>query len=162
MKKTVALFFVFIMVSCSQKSTFSKEALSEKLITTNNNQITFENILKKYKGKNLLIKIWASWCIDCLRAMPRLHELQTNNPNVAYLFISMDINEDSWKEEITKYSIKGDNFIAIDQMNGKFANAIDLNWIPRYIIVDKTGKIVLYKATESDFEQINTILKKLE
>jgi hypothetical protein len=52
--------------------------------------------------------------------------------------------------------------MAKDQMKGVFAKAIDLDWIPRYIIVDKTGKIVLYRATETDFEQINTTLKELK
>jgi hypothetical protein len=47
-------------------------------------------------------------------------------------------------------------------MKGTFAKAIDLNWIPRYIIVDKTGKIALYNAIETDFEKINTLLKKLD
>jgi hypothetical protein len=52
--------------------------------------------------------------------------------------------------------------MANDQMKGAFAKAIDLDWIPRYIIIDKTGKIVLYRAIETDFEKINTILKDLK
>jgi hypothetical protein len=39
---------------------------------------------------------------------------------------------------------------------------MDVNWIPRYIIVDKTGKIALYKAIETDFDIINETLKKLK
>ena len=107
-------------------------------------------------------EVWASWCGDCVKAMPKIHELQTNNPDVDYMFISMDKTDNQWKEGIAKYDLKGEHFMAKDQMKGVFAKAIDLDWIPRYIIVDKTGKIVLYRATETDFDQINTTLKKLK
>ena len=52
--------------------------------------------------------------------------------------------------------------MANDQMKGKFAKAIDLDWIPRYIIIDKTGKIVLYRAIEKDFDLINKIITELK
>jgi hypothetical protein len=93
--------------------------------------------------------------------MPKLKELQTNNPDVAYLFISMDKTADKWKDGIAKHDIKGDHFMANDQMKGVFGKAIDLDWIPRYIIIDKTGKIVQYRAIETDFEKINATLKDL-
>jgi hypothetical protein len=51
--------------------------------------------------------------------------------------------------------------MANDQMEGVFAKAINLDWIPRYIIVDKTGKVVLYRAIETDFEKINSVLEDL-
>jgi thiol-disulfide isomerase/thioredoxin len=163
MKKIFALLVTFAIVSCSnaQKTKFSKEAVSETLLATDGGQVAFKDILKKYKGKTLLIEVWASWCGDCVKAMPKLKELQTNNPEVAYLFISMDKTADKWKDGIAKHDIKGDHFMANDQMKGVFGKAIDLDWIPRYIIIDKTGKIVLYRAIETDFEKINATLKDL-
>ena len=163
MKKIFALLVTFAIVSCSnaQKTKFSKEALSETLLATDGGQVAFKDILKKYKGKTLLIEVWASWCGDCVKAMQKLKELQANNPDVAYLFISMDKTADKWKDGIAKHDIKGDHFMANDQMKGVFGKAIDLDWIPRYIIIDKTGKIVLYRAIETDFEKINATLKDL-
>ena len=163
MKKILVLLIAFVSFSCShaQKTTFSKEALSQKLLAIDGKQVTFKEILKKYKGKTLVIEVWASWCGDCVKAMPKIKEIQTNNTEVAYLFISMDKTADKWKEGIVKHAIKGDHFMANDQMKGVFAKAIDLDWIPRYIIIDKTGKIVLYRAIETDFEKINATLKDL-
>jgi thiol-disulfide isomerase/thioredoxin len=163
MKKIFALLVTFAIVSCTnaQKTKFSKEALSETLLAIDGGQVAFKDILKKHKGKTLLIEVWASWCGDCVKAMPKLKELQTNNPDVAYLFISMDKTADKWKAGIAKHDIKGDHYMANDQMKGVFGKAIDLDWIPRYIIIDKTGKIVLYRAIETDFEKINATLKDL-
>lgn len=164
MKKIIILLIAFATFSCSnaQKTSFSKEALSETLLATDGSQVAFQDILKKYEGKTLVIEIWASWCGDCVKAMPKIKELQANNPEVAYLFISMDKTADKWKTGIEKHELKGNHFMANDQMKGVFAKAMDVNWIPRYIIVDKTGKIALYKAIETDFDIINETLKKLK
>ena len=164
MKKLVVLFIALITFSCSnaQKSAFSKEALAETLLAADGNQIAFQDIIKKHEGKTVVIEVWASWCGDCVKAMPKLKELQANNPDVAYVFISMDKTVDKWKSGIEKHQLKGDQFMANDQMKGVFAKAIDLDWIPRYIILDKTGKIVLYRAIETDFDKINETLKSLK
>ena len=161
MNKILVFLFAVISFSCSQaqKNSFSKEALSEKLLSTDGNQVAFEDILKQHNGKTLVIEVWASWCGDCVKAMPKIKELQANHPDVAYLFISMDRTAEAWKTGIEKHELKGNHFMANDQMKGVFGKAIDLDWIPRYIILDKTGKIVLYRAIETDFEKINSVLK---
>ncbi|MCD0469257.1 TlpA disulfide reductase family protein [Flavobacterium sp. JAS] len=159
----VIAFIVFITFSYSQdqKTSFSKEALSEKLLATDGSQVAFKNILKKYKGKTLVIEVWASWCGDCVKAMPKLKELQANNPDVSYLFLSADKTSDKWKAGIEKHELKGDHFMMNDGMKGVFGKAIDLDWIPRYIVIDQSGKIVLYRAIETDFDKINETLEKL-
>ena len=164
MKRIILLLIAFATFSCTkaQKTEFSKEALTETLLATDGSQVAFQDILKKYQGKTLVIEVWASWCGDCVKAMPKLKELQTDNPDVAYLFISMDKTADKWKAGIEKHELKGDHFMANDQMKGVFAKAVDVDWIPRYIIVDKTGKIALYRAIETDFDKINDTLKSLK
>jgi len=167
MKKIALLIIAFVTFSCTQaqktqKTEFSEKALSETLLDSNGKQVKFQDILKKQKGKTTVIEVWASWCGDCVKAMPKLKELQASNPKVSYVFISMDKTADKWKEGIEKHEIKGLHFMANDGMKGVFGTAIDLDWIPRYIIVDKTGKIVVYRAIETDFAQISETLKKLQ
>ncbi len=164
MKKYCFILISIITISCSnaQKTEFSKEALETSLITTEASEISFENSLEKHKGKIVLIEVWASWCGDCVKAMPKIHELQAQHTDIDYLFISMDKTSEKWKKGILKYNLEGDHLLAKEQMNGSFAKAIDLNWIPRYIIMDQTGKIALYKAIETDFELINQTINELK
>ena len=165
MKKLFALVIAFATFSCTsnaQKTSFSETALSETLMTTNGGQIAFKEILKNHKGKTTVIEVWASWCGDCVKAMPKVKELQANHPEVAFTFISMDKTVDKWLAGIEKHELKGDHYMANDQMKGVFGQAIDLDWIPRYIIIDKKGKIVLYRAIEKDFDLINETLNKLK
>ncbi|WP_394332087.1 TlpA family protein disulfide reductase [Flavobacterium commune] len=165
-EKIIAFLLLLVTISCTksnaQKTEFSKEALAETLLDTSDNQVAFETILSKNKGKNTVIEIWASWCGDCVKAMPKIKELQVAHSNTNYVFISMDKTADKWKAGIEKHQLKGAHYMANDQMGGVFAKAVDVNWIPRYIIIDKTGKIVLYRAVETDFEKINAVLNQLE
>ena len=107
------------------------------------------------------MEVWASWCGDCVKAMPQMKELQANNPEVTYLFFSLDKTPDKWKTGIEKHQLNGEHYLVDGGMKGPFGKELDLNWIPRYIIIDKTGKIILYNAIEKDFEKINTTLKSL-
>lgn len=161
MKKITTLLLAISAFACSnaQKKEFSTEALSEKLVALDGNSIEFKSILEKYKGQTLVIEVWASWCGDCVKAMPKIKALQAQNPNVNYVFISMDKTVEKWKEGIEKHELRGTHFLANDGMKGAFGKALDLDWIPRYIILDKTGKIIIYRAIEADFEQINYTLK---
>ncbi len=166
MKKIIQIFLIsmsLIVSSCAQKQ-FSDETLKINLVNTDGKEEVFQEILNKSKGKTIVIEVWASWCGDCVKAMPKLKELQANNPNVEYLFISMDKKMDKWLEGIQKHEIKGLHYWAndLDMMKGKFGKSIDLDWIPRYIIIDKNQQIITYRAIETDFELLNTTLKTLK
>lgn len=164
MKKMLAIFIAFASFSCSQaqKTNFSPVALNEKLLSLSDQQVAFKDILKKNKGKTVVVEMWASWCGDCVKAMPKLKALQANHPEVNYVFISMDKTAEKWKQGIEKHEIKGDHYMVNDQMKGVFAKAIDLDWIPRYIIIDKKGNIVRYRAVETDFDVIEETLNSLK
>lgn len=163
MKKIAFLIIAFVTFSCTQaqKTEFSTKALSETLLTTTGKQISFQNIIKNHKGQTTVIEVWASWCGDCVKAMPKIKELQEKNKNVSFVFLSMDKTADKWKEGIQKHELKGDHYMANDGMKGVFGQAIDLDWVPRYIIIDETGKVILYRAIETDFAVINETLKSL-
>lgn len=167
MKKIVVFIIATIIIvtyafSKRQSDKFSDTTLKNKLVTLDSTDIAFEDILKEHKGKTTVIEIWASWCSDCVKAMPKVKEMQANNPTVNYVFISMDKSFEKWKAGIVKHDVKGANYWVTDGMKGAFGSSIDLDWIPRYIILDKTGKIIIYRAIESDFEKINEQLKNLK
>ena len=168
MNKLIVLFsIVFATISCSnaqEKENFSEKTLAMQLKNTDNQEVVFKDVVNKFKGKTIVIEVWASWCGDCVKAMPKMKELQKQNPNLVYLFISMDKEYSKWIEGIKKHELIGEHIWANDlkMMKGEFGKSIDLDWIPRYMIIDKNQKIVLYRAIETDFDKINATLKELK
>ncbi len=161
MKKILAtLALGLTLTSCQGQTEFSKESLDSKLTTIDNKDISFEEILKLNEGKTVVIDVWASWCSDCIKSMPEVKELKAKYPEVAFVNLSCDKTYDAWKNGIEKHEVTGENYLIKDGMKGAFGQSIKLDWIPRFIVVDKGGKILLFRAIEKDFEKIRETLEK--
>lgn len=152
------------IISCSnaQKTAFTKEALEDKMLSIDGIELSFKDILKKYEGKTVVIDVWASWCPDCVKGMPKVVELQKQFPDAVYLFLSYDKTPESWSKGIEKYGVKGEHYLILSKWKGgTFSNSIDLDWIPRYMVLNKKGEISLYKAIEADDEKLISTIKNL-
>lgn len=162
MKKILATLALGLsLTACqAQETEFSKVSLTSKLTTIDNKDISFEEILKQNEGKTIVIEVWASWCGDCVKAMPQVKELKASNPDVAFVNLSCDKTYDAWKSGVEKYEVSGENYLIKDGMKGVFGKSIKLDWIPRFIVVDKNGKIVLFRAIEKDFELIQKTIEQ--
>ncbi|WP_410879975.1 thioredoxin-like domain-containing protein [Myroides sp. DW712] len=143
---------------------FAPEALAQIFHQLDGNTLTFQEILAQYKGKNILIDVWAAWCPDCIKALPEIKNIKAEFPSVVFVNLSLDKTPEAWKEAIEKYGIEGEHFHLKDEkrMKGVFGQAIQLNWIPRYIVVNKEGKIELFNATEKNFEEIKALLNTIQ
>lgn len=165
MKNILLTFAMALMAfSCTtaQKTQFPTEALQSVMIATDKSEITFEKILEKYKGKVVVIDVWASWCSDCIKGFPSYKELQEKYPDVTYLYISMDRNWEKWIVGAEMHMLKGEHFWVEEGMKGVFGKSIDLDWIPRYMVVDQRGNIALYKAIEANDPKLAEAIEKLQ
>lgn len=166
MKKLFLLPILFFMIACQaqDKTEFGKEALEAKMTSVEGKEIAFKDILAQYKGKVVVIDVWASWCPDCKKGMPKVHDLQKQFPNVKYLFLSYDRVDEKWKQGIESFNTKGgDNYhVGTSMKEGAFSKDIKLDWIPRYMVVDKNGKIALFRAIEADDEKLISTLKSIQ
>lgn len=161
MRKFIILFAVIFFISCSEDpKQFSEKALLDMLITQDGAKLTFREVLYKHKGEKILIDVWASWCKDCIVGFPKVKKVQKKFPNVKYVFLSVDRNNPSWKRAIKRYNLKGDHYnFPKGQNEGEFVDFINLGWIPRYMVIDETGKIKLFKATKASDKNITEALQ---
>lgn len=161
MKNIVLLITLAISImSCAQKKEFSETSLSYQLTKLDQSKVSFQSVLNKHKGKKVLIEIWAGWCSDCVKAMPKVKEMQIVHPDADYVFISMDKSFDKWKEAIAKHELEGELYWVNDEkmMKGAFGQSLELDWIPRYIVLNEKGEIKIFRAIETDFDKINMAL----
>ena len=86
--------------------------------------------------------------------MPKVKALQEANTEMVFLFLSADKSITSWKKGINKYQVKGEHYFMPKGMKSIFSKSIDLDWIPRHLIIDAQGNIKLYKAIKADDSEL--------
>ena len=124
--------------------------------------------LSDFKGKVVYIDFWASWCGPCRMMMPfskQLHENLTDKQRkgIAFLYISIDGNLDAWKKAMQDIGMQGTNVISPGNWTSPVCNYYQINSIPRYMIMDKKGKIVDMNAPRpNDPDLLNRLLKLAE
>ncbi len=158
----IALATLVISACAQEKTAFPQEALSAKLMSLKGDNVTLDDVLKKHQGKTIVLDIWASWCSDCIKGLPLVKALQeeTKSDDLEYVFLSVDRKQDKWKTAIDKREIVGDHYlITSGSMKGALGKSIDLNWIPRYMVVGKDGSIKLYKAIKANDSKILEAIK---
>lgn len=160
MNYLLVLLISFFSCNVEKPTRFSEEALNDTFITLGGDEVSFDSILEKHKGKTIVIDVWASWCGDCLRGMPKVKELQAEYKDVVYVFLSLDRGQDAWKRGIEKYNIEGDHYYMQSGWKGPFGNFLNLDWIPRYLVVNEANEIVVFKVIEANDEKLIKALKK--
>ena len=156
----IYLILLLTIFSCNKEipAQFSEEALNDSFVTLIGETILFKDILKKHEGKTIMIDVWASWCKDCIKGMPKVKKIQDKFPDVEYVFLSLDRNMASWKKGIEKHQVKGNHYFMQSGWNGPFGEFLNLDWIPRYMVINKQGNIKLYKAKKAtDKNLINAL-----
>jgi thiol-disulfide isomerase/thioredoxin len=123
-------------------------------------QVTFENgqgkpmTLADFKGKVVLLNIWATWCPPCVREMPTLDKLQKllGGKNFAVVPLSVD------KGGIfTVKSFYDDNFIGhlpiyVDPTTHAL-DTLNILGTPTTILIDKQGKEIARTMGPEDWDQ---------
>ncbi len=144
------------------KTKFSKEALAQKLEDKDGKAISINEILKQHKGKILILDFWAGWCRDCLKAFPKAKELEAKNPNVNFVFLSLERSKEGFLKSLDRFEMADEeNYWFSSGWKNDFNNYIDLNWIPRYIVVDQKSAIAKYYAISPDDPDIQKTIDKL-
>lgn len=161
MKKLIVLIAI-ITLGCKVEvpAQFSGKALNDTFITLDEKEVTFKEIINKYKGKKVVIDVWASWCKDCIVGMPKVKKLQKEYPDVVFLFLSLDKSVKKWKKGIERFNLTGEHYFMQSGWKGDFGNFLNLDWVPRYLVVDKTGAIQLFKAIKATDKKVVEALKK--
>lgn len=122
--------------------------------------------LKDMRGKNVYIDVWATWCGPCKAEIPSLKELEykyLGNPNIAFMSVSIDKMEDKqkWLKMIGDKKLGGTQLLADRDWRSSICKDYMIEGIPRFILIDKEGKIIDKNAPRPSSPQIKEILADL-
>ncbi|TGV00994.1 TlpA family protein disulfide reductase [Flavivirga rizhaonensis] len=96
--------------------------------------------LSDYKGKVIVLDLWATWCGPCMKEKPFFEALDKKyhgNESVALISLSID-TEKVWRGYFEKNEVKGDQL----QINRSQLTDYKVSGIPRFFVIDKEFNVV--------------------
>jgi len=120
------------------------------MIDYQDKEIDFSRNIMGTEAKITVIDVWAQWCIPCLQDYPLLQEIkQIYKPKgVRFISLSLDTDKDqqAWKNMVDKLNgVQTDNQYRIPDKDKKLlVSYFNISPIPRYIVVDRSGKVLAY------------------
>jgi peroxiredoxin len=114
--------------------------------------------LSDYRGRNVMIIFWATWCPPCRAEIPHLIELrkQENEANLAMLAISTDKEQDTVKDFVKANKF---NYTVAALGNTSLPSPfMDIEYIPTSFFIDPNGRIKTIVVQSLNLKQIKAIL----
>lgn len=135
------------------------------LLDAQGTRLTFDDLLKRHKGKIVYVDFWASWCMPCREALPHSLKLRNalRNQPVVFVYLSIDKAPAPWRaatdqENLTDYR---ESYLVVNYQTAAFLKQQKLTTIPRYMLFDKAGRLVQATAPGAESERLAHLLADL-
>ena len=119
--------------------------------------------LEDLRGKYVYIDVWATWCGPCRAEIPHLKKVEEkyHGKNIEFVSISVDVDKDheKWQKFVVDKQLGGIQLFADKNWNSDFIKAFGINSIPRFLLIDPTGKVVKADAPRPSS---NTLVELLD
>jgi thiol-disulfide isomerase/thioredoxin len=158
MRHTVYFFLFILSLFLCGTSPFSKQEPPQIFVSAtkeDGKNRSFNDLIAQFKGKVVYIDFWASWCGPCIMEMPyseKLHE-KFAEKEIVFLYISLDKDAAAWQKGLKRVKNKGYHFLPSSPVAAQIAKDFNISSIPRYMIADKSGKIVVKDAPRPSNEK---------
>jgi cytochrome c biogenesis protein CcmG, thiol:disulfide interchange protein DsbE len=98
--------------------------------------------LADYRGKVLMINVWATWCLPCRVEMPSIEALDKDYAKKGLKIVAVSIDDPGTDSTIRAFAKQyGLTFEILHDPQGKISEAYDITGYPETFIVGKDGVI---------------------
>ena len=117
--------------------------------------------LEDYRGKVVLVNIWATWCPPCRAEMPSMERLHRKFAGTDFRIAAVSVDGDAFypdKEQTTPAQVLAFadgldlTFDVLHDPSGVIRRAYDIYGVPESFVVDRDGVIVKRVIGAADWE----------
>jgi peroxiredoxin len=98
--------------------------------------------LSDYKGKVVLVNIWATWCPPCVDEMPSMEKLYQKFKGENFEILAVSIDEPGLKAVAPFMKKSGLTFPALIDSEGAIKTVYGITGIPESFIIDQQGILI--------------------
>ncbi|WP_333864064.1 TlpA family protein disulfide reductase [Sphingobacterium sp.] len=120
------------------------------------NDDVLNNILEKYKGKAVLIDLWATWCGPCLAASPAMEKVKKrfeNRNDIKFIYLTDETSDRNRFYELTKV-LKGEHYYLHKNQFEAIKKKYNFEGIPSYVVFDKNGNMSQASTAPDNLEEV--------
>jgi len=119
--------------------------------------------LSDFKGKLVYIDIWATWCAPCKAEIPHLKKIEKKyqGKDITFIKLSFDSDKKAWEEFVNEHNAKGFSLHMKNDFQSELAKLYKIGSIPRFILVDKEGKIISTDAPRPSETALENMINAL-
>ena len=115
--------------------------------------------LSDFRGKNVVLNFWASWCPPCREEMPEFQRIHNENQgNLVVVGVNLQESKENAESFVKKLSI---TFPILLDPNAQVKDLYNVFTQPVTYFIDKDGKIVDKKFGPLTSEEINEKIAKM-
>ncbi|HEY0309247.1 MAG TPA: redoxin family protein [Acidobacteriaceae bacterium] len=104
--------------------------------------------LSEYRGKVVVIDLWATWCGPCIYSLPAFATLADAPPEPGMAVFSVD--EDLKAQDATDYLVHhGYKWTNYHDRKREIQNAFGLKGIPQTLVIDRLGNVIFSGSSAS-------------
>jgi thiol-disulfide isomerase/thioredoxin len=107
-----------------------------------------------FKGKVLLVNLWASWCGPCLRELPALQRLSNKLAGTDFKLLAISIDKEEEAEVVASFYQK----LNITQLGFyidsdlQLHNILPTDVVPASFIINRQGEVISYMRSFADWD----------
>lgn len=101
-----------------------------------------EMTLDTFKGRTILLNIWATWCVPCRKEMPALDRLQAKMGDADFEVITLSIDRDGTPKAQDFYKEVGLEHlnIYVEEKPGTVSRNLKVIGLPTTLLIDREGR----------------------